>query len=80
MVSLPNPWVILAAATAMGMALGYSYIRGHESGKAKVYALWNAAATAKTEEKLDIKVKQDVIQNAPVDGGITARRMRAGTF
>ena len=37
-----NPWLILAAALAIGSAAGTGYYKGREAGQAKVQAAWDA--------------------------------------
>ncbi len=78
--TMPNPWIILGVLVAF-LAFGTgAYFKGRAGGKADVYAEWELSKSAAVEKKLDVKGAQDEIQNAPVDVGVTTRRMRAGTF
>lgn len=75
-----NPWVVIGVIALLAAASAFSYYKGDVAGAARVQAEWDSAKNAATEKKIDTKVKQDVIQNAPIDVGITSRRLRAGTF
>lgn len=75
-----NPWIILGVIALLAAASGFSYYKGDTAGAARVKAEWDSAKNAATEKKLDVKVKQDVIKNAPIDVSITSRRLRAGSF
>lgn len=75
-----NPWIIIGVIALLAATNTFSYFEGRAGGKKDVYAEWDSAKNAATEKKIDVKVKQDVIQNAPIDVGITSRRLRAGSF
>ena len=75
-----NPWIIIGVIALLAAASGFSYYKGDVAGAARIQTSWDSAKNAATEKKLDVKVNQDVIQNAPIDAGITSRRLRAGSF
>jgi hypothetical protein len=77
---IPNPWLLLTLAVALAASHGFVWFNGNSAGKRDVYAEWSASTNKATDKKLDVKEKQDAIQNAPVDSVITARRLLTGTF
>ena len=75
-----NPWVYVAVLAGFIMLTGFVGYKSYTAGANSVRAEWQAATLKKTDEKLTVKAKQDVIQNAPIDVGVTTRRLRKGTF
>lgn len=58
----------------------FSFYKGYDFGKEKIKAEWNTVIIKTTDEKLEVKGKQDEIRNAPVDSNVTIRRLRNSTF
>ena len=75
-----NPWIIIGVIALLAATNTFSYYKGDTNGAARKQADWDSSKNAATEKKLDVKVNQDVIQNAPIDVGVTSRRLRAGSF
>jgi hypothetical protein len=75
-----NPWIIIAVIALLAGTNAVSYFKGYDEGDSDVRAEWNSAKNAATEKKLDVKAKQDVIKNAPIDVGVTTRRLRNASF
>jgi sensor domain CHASE-containing protein len=73
-------WVIGGLVLAAVALLVFSVYKIQEWGYDRCEAKHEKAAVVSVDQKLDVKVKQDEIQNAPIDNGVTVRRLRSHNF
>lgn len=59
---------------------GFGTFKGYGWGSSAKQAEWDKAKLATVDKKVSVKARQDEIQNAPIDTGVTVRRLRSGTF
>jgi hypothetical protein len=74
---------LLIAAVTLVILLLYGGLigwKGYVLGQRDIQTKWDASIKEATNRKLDTKVKQDEIQNAPVDNAVTVRRLYNHTF
>lgn len=64
----------------IGGMFGFGIYKGYGWGADDVQAKWNKANATAIDGKIDVKAKQDEIQNAPMDTATTTRRLRDATF
>jgi sensor domain CHASE-containing protein len=75
-----KPWVIgISVALILGL-LGFTVYKIQDWGYNWCEADHKEATLEAVDQKLDVKAKQDEIQNAPIDNSVTVRRLRNHTF
>lgn len=80
---VPEPakvWVIIIGVVLIMTVLGFAVYKIQKWGYDRSEAKHESAALVSVDKKLDLKVKQDEIENAPIDNGVTMRRLRNHTF
>lgn len=75
-----NPWLLVGALGVLLASNALVAYYAYDAGSDNVQSKWDAAITEATNKKLDVKGKQDAIQNAPIDVDVTARRLRKAAF
>jgi len=73
-------WVVFYGLVLIIIFSGFLFYKSYDAGYDKCEAKHIDAGLLSVDEKLDLKAKQDEIQNAPLDHNVTVRRMRKHTF
>jgi hypothetical protein len=75
-------YLILAAITGVLFVAtnGLTAWKFYGMGRNECRAAWQKATLDAVGNKLERKVRQDAVRNAPIDDAVTVRRLRAGTF
>lgn len=75
-------YLILAAITGVFMLAtnAFTAYKFYGYGADHVQAKWDKSKSQTVNKKIQVKAKQDEVQNAPIDNAVTVRRLRNHSF